>query len=157
MAAAYERAIMHIAQSDEALAACALEAMQDVLSLPDKGPFDDSSLSTFRTNDDAEKMNRVRIAERGDMDTVCRADAAAESALTRAGKKMQCMIARQGAVDGLSLPLSSRADRVEQMLYVLAADSRDSAYAVSLVDDDDRVVSGGQNIARVRFVERASR
>lgn len=157
MAAAYERVIMHIAQSDEALAACALEAVQDVLSLPDKGPFDDLSLSTFRTNDDAEKMNRVRIAERGDMDTVCRADAAAESALTRAGKKMQCMIARQGAVDGLSLPLSSRADRVEQMLYVLAADSRDSAYAVSLVDDDDRVVSGGQNIARVRFVERASR
>ena len=98
MAAAYERAIMHIAQSDDALAACALEAMQDALFLPGKGPFDDSCLSTFRAHDDAEKMNRVRIADRGDMATVCRADAVAESALTRAGKKMQRMIARQGSL-----------------------------------------------------------
>ena len=157
MAAAYERAIMHIAQSDDALAACALEAMRDALFLPGKGPFDDSCLSTFRAHDDAEKMNRVRIADRGDMATVCRADAVAESALTRAGKKMQRMIARQGSLDGSSLPLSSRADRVEQMMYVLAADSKDSTYVVSRIDDEDRVVSDGQNIARVRFVERASR
>ncbi|WP_462134798.1 Wadjet anti-phage system protein JetA family protein [Slackia piriformis] len=157
MAAAYERAIMHIAQSDDALAACALEAMQGVLFLPGKGPFDDSCLSTFRAHDDAEKMNRVRIVDRGDMATVCRADAVAESALTRAGKKMQRMIARQGSLDGSSLPLSSRADRVEQMLYVLAADSKDSTYVVPRIDDEDRVVSDGQNIARVRFVERASR
>lgn len=70
---------------------------------------------------------------------------------------MQRMIARQGALDGSSLPLSSRADRVEQMLYVLAADLKDSAYVVPPIDDEDRVASDGQNIARVRFVERASR
>ena len=157
MAAAYERAIMQISQSDEARAAHALEAMQAALSLPDKGPFDDSCLSAFRAQDDAEKMNRVRIADQGDMATVRRDDAVSESALARAGRRMRAMVAHAGEVDGSSLPLSSRADRVQQMLYVLAADSKDSAYVVPQVDDNDRVVSGGQNIAHVRFVGRASR
>ncbi len=157
MAAAYERAIMQVSQSDETRADLALEAMQDVLFLPDKGAFDDSCLSTFRAQEDAEKMNRVMIADQGDMPAVRRDDAVAESALTRAGKKMQRMVACQGEVDGSSLPLSSRADRVQQMLYVLAADSKDSAYAVPRIDDEDRMSSGGQNIVRVRFVERASR
>ncbi|MFR4803299.1 MAG: hypothetical protein ACLT98_08270 [Eggerthellaceae bacterium] len=73
------------------------------------------------------------------------------------GKENATYDCASGALDGSSLPLSSRADRVEQMLYVLAADSRDSTYVVPRIDDEDRVVSDGQNIARVRFVERASR
>lgn len=156
MAAAYERAIMQVSQSDETLAALALEAMQESLFLPDRGPFDDSCLSTFRTQDDAEKMNRVMVADKGDMPAVSRDDAVVESALARAGRKMRGMVARQGEVDGSSLPLSNRADRIQQMLYVLAADSKDSTYVVPRIDDEDRVSSGGQNIVRVRFVERVS-
>ena len=157
MAAAYERAIMRISQHDETLAAHALAAMQEALVLPDKGSFDDSCLSALRLQDDATKMNRVRIFDQGDMPEVRRGDAVTESALTRARKTMQDMVAREGEVDGASLPLSSRADRVEQMLYVLAADSKGSSYSVPGIDDDDRLSSGGRNIARVRFVERASR
>lgn len=158
MAAAYERAIMHIAQSDDALAACALEAMQGVLFLPGKGPFDDSCLSTFRAHDDAEKMNRCPHRRSGryghGLPRRC-----------RCGKRVDAR-GEEDAAHDCSVRLSwtvlrcrfrAAADRVEQMLYVLAADSKDSTYVVPRIDDEDRVVSDGQNIARVRFVERASR